>query len=50
MATAFLLGALASGVITGLVGYLIGSKVPDFQERAVEYQYKHQHKNCKYTK
>jgi len=50
MVLAFILGAASTGIITGAIGYLYGSKVPDFQERAIAYQYSHQHKNCKYTK
>lgn len=50
MVIAFILGASTTGVIMGLAGYLLGSKTPDFQERAVEYAYEKQHENCVYRK
>ena len=50
MVLAFFMGAASVGIITALGGYLIGSRVPDFQERAIAYQYEHKHKNCTYKK
>ena len=50
MVIAFIMGACTTGIIMGLGGYLLGSKTPDFQERAVEYAYEKQHENCVYNK
>jgi len=48
MMLAFIMGALTTGIITGILGYLYGSKLPDFQERTIAYAYEHRHKNCVY--
>jgi len=46
MVLAFGLCALTTVIIAGLSGYLIGSKVPDFQERAIAYAYNKKHEDC----
>jgi hypothetical protein len=50
MVMAFLMGAATTGILAALGGYLLGSRVPDFQEQAVKWQYEHRHENCVYDK